>query len=381
MSTQPAAAERDRRRVRARWQGPLAAGLALLGVVVLLFMLQYWRTSLSWGYDFDAYYSAAQRVASTGGPYQSETLSGPFRPGPGGLYLYSPPLAVLLQPFLALDFETATWVWFGLRLLLLGAACALMPVAVRYRVSAFGLALMTPPALEDLGLGNVSLIVTFLAVVAWRWLDRPASGVAIAAAAALRPTMALVLAWWALRGRISPLVGAAVALIALLLVTLPFVGIAAWFDYLAVLRNLSGITGVPRNFDLGSFFVRIGAPDWSASLALYTGYAIALGAAVLSLRRDRELSFVVVLGATLLLSPLLWNHYFTHVLITAAFLAARGRTWGLALPLLTWLPQELLGFLAIVLTVAPLLAPSVGQPAVEWSWRSRLRSRRSAATG
>jgi hypothetical protein len=375
MTSQPARAARDRPLVPERWRGPLAAGLAAAGVVVMLLFLQQWQLSRGWGYDFDAYYQAARRVAEAGSPYQEQTLGGPFRPGPGGLYLYSPPLAVLMQPLLALDFDTATWVWFGLRLVVLGATCALMPVAARYRLAVFGLALMTPPALEDLSLGNVSLIVTFFAVAAWRWLDRPAGGVAIAAAAALRPTMALVLAWWALRGRLSPLVGAALALVGLLLVTLPFVGIAGWFDYLAVLRNLSGITGVPRNFDLASFFVRIGAPDWSATVALYAGYAIALGAVAASLRRDRELSFVVVVGATLLLSPLLWNHYFTHTLITTAFLASRGRSWALALPLLTWLPQELFGFLAVLLTVAPLLAPSVGQPALTWSWP---RLRRSA---
>lgn len=368
MTSTPAPAARDGQLVPPRWRGPLAAGLALGGFFVMLLFLQQWQTSIGWGYDFDAYYSAAERVSSTGTPYQPQTLDGPFRPGPGGLYLYSPPLAVLLQPLLALPFESATWLWFGLRLLALAASCLLMPVAPRYRLAVLGLALMTPPALEDLSLGNVSLLVTFFGVLAWRWLDRPIAGAAVAAAVALRPTMALLLAWWTLRGRIGPLVGGGLALLGLLLLTLPFVGPAGWFEYLTVLRNLGDITGVPRNFDLASFFVRIGAPGWVATAALYAGYAIALGAVVASLRRDRELSFVVVIGASLLLSPLLWNHYFTHMLITTAFLASRGRTWALALPLLTWLPQELFGFLAVLLTVAPLLAPAAGQPALGWRW-------------
>ena len=49
-------------------------------------------------YDFDAYYDAALRLMATGTPYQAETLDGPFRPGPYGLYLYSPPLALLFVP-------------------------------------------------------------------------------------------------------------------------------------------------------------------------------------------------------------------------------------------------------------------------------------------
>jgi hypothetical protein len=227
---------------------------------------------------------------------------------------------------------------------------------------------MTPPALEDLSLGNVSLIVTLLAVIGWRWLDRPIGGLAIAAAMALRPTMGLFLAWWAVRGRVVPLAAALAGLLALLLVTLPWVGPQGWLDYATVVRNLSGITGVPRNFDLGSFFLHKGAPGWAVSLALFSGYAVALGAVLASLRRDRELSYVVVVGATLLLSPLLWNHYLTHLLIISAFLVARGRRWGLALPLLTWLPQDLLGFVAVIATLAPLLAAPRGQPALDVGW-------------
>ena len=67
-----------------------------------------------------------------------------------------------------------------------------------------------------------------------------------------------------------------------------------------------------------------------------------------SLRYDRETSFMVTIGATLLLAPLLWDHYLATLLLPAAFLAQRGRTWGLALPLLAWLPPEVLPLLAIV---------------------------------
>ena len=56
-------------------------------------------------------------------------------------------------------------------------------------------------------------------------------------------------------------------------------------------------------------------------MALFLSYAVAVGALLLSLRRDRELSYVVTLMATLLLSPLLWDHYLTNMIIPAAFLA------------------------------------------------------------
>jgi hypothetical protein len=43
-------------------------------------------------------------------------------------------------------------------------------------------------------------------------------------------------------------------------------------------------------------------------LALYGGYVLGLGAMIVSLRYDRDTSFMVTIGATLLLAPLLWDH-------------------------------------------------------------------------
>ena len=108
-----------------------------------------------------------------------------------------------------------------------------------------------------------------------------------------------------------------------------------------MLRNVSDVTGVFRNFDLGSSVLLLGGPPWAASLALYAGYAIAGGAMLFSLRRDRELSYVVTVMATLLVAPLLWDHYLTMLLLPAAFLASRGRRGRLLLPLLCWAPQLL----------------------------------------
>ena len=73
----------------------------------------------------------------------------------------------------------------------------------------------------------------------------------------------------------------------------------------------------------------------------WAGYAIATLAVLFSLRRDRELSYVVTLMATVLLSPLLWDHYLSNLLVPAAFVAGRGRLWALGLPLLAWAPQLL----------------------------------------
>ena len=349
-----------------RWATPVAVGIAFVGVIVLLALYsmialspEYMRGS---GYDFNDYYTAAQRFLSTGSPYQDLTLGGPFRPGPGGLYLYAPPLAVLFAPITALPHDSAMLLWFGFRICLFGLTCALMPVPRNVRLSVFGIGALSYPVLHDLVLGNVSLVVTFLGVAMWRWLDRPLGSAALAVSLTLRPTMALFLPWWLLRGRWRPVAWTLIALGILVVATLPFVAFPVWLDYITVLRNVTDMTGIPYNVDPGSAVLLLGGPDWLATLALISAYLVAVTAAVWSLRRDRELSFVVTFMATLLLSPLMWDHYLTHLIVPAAFLAARGRAWGVLLPLLGWLPPPALPIAALVAMLVPFFVPNRGEP-------------------
>lgn len=362
-----------------RWAGPLGAGLAFAGIIVLLSAISTWiGRSPGWAYDFHAYYDAALRLIATGTPYQAETLAGPFRPGPFGLYLYSPILAALFVPLTWLGESAAVLVWLALHVAALAALCALMPIPRHVRLAVFGVAAISAPVLFDLDLGNVSLFVTLLAVVVWRYLDRPLGGVALAVSFTMRPIMALIAGWWLLRGLWRPVLWTALAGAAILLASLPLVGAERWLEYVTVLRNVSDVTGVRSNVDLGSAVLMLGGPAWLAQLALYAGYAVAIGAVLLSLRRDRELSYIVTLMASLLLSPLLWDHYLTSLLVPAAFLAARGRPWGLALPLMCWAPSVLYGLdpalkdvvnavlpvLALVGLLLPFAAPNRGEPAL-----------------
>ena len=53
----------------------------------------------------------------------------------------------------------------------------------------------------------------------------------------------------------------------------------------------------------------LGADQSISELALLASYALGIAAIGLSLRRDREIGFVVTSTASLLLVPLLWDHY------------------------------------------------------------------------
>jgi hypothetical protein len=310
----------------------------------------------AWGYDFEAYANAAMRLSAEGSLYQAETLDGPFRPGPYGLYMYSPTLGVALLPVADIALADSSMLWYAAHVLALLAAMALMPVRLSIRIWAFVIAALSLAIIRDSVLGNVSVPLLLPLAAAWRWLDRPLGSVAQAVAISIRPMLGILIVWQLLRRRWLAVAWTLAAGVVLILVTLPFVGIDGYFDYLAVLRNLADVTGVEHNVDLGSTALTFGADADIATVALITGYAIAIGAVLLSLRRDREVGFMVTLGASLLLSPLLWDHYLAMLILPAAFLAQRGRPWALALPLLSWLPAEALPFVVVVATLLPFIA-------------------------
>lgn len=330
----------------------------MLALLWLCLAVIVFRASPGWGYDFEGYLLAGQRLAHGASIYLSWTVDAPFRPGPYGLYVYAPPLAVAMLPFTDLSLPAATTAWFVLRAVLLLGGIALMPVQRWVRVVVFVLAAVSAPVLTDLNLGNVSLIVLFLSVVAWRKLDRWPAAAAVALATALRPTFGVFLARWLIRRHWRPFLVCLVVGIALIGISLPFVGVSTYLDYVKLLRNLSDVTAVANNMALGATFSRFGVGDTLANLALLVGYAAAIGAMLFSLRRDREISFMVTLGATLLLAPVLWDHYLVTALVPAAFLLERGHRWGLALGVLVlpWIPGIGVPLLALAAMLAPLLA-------------------------
>src|SRR3954471_3747005 len=363
------ASESVRRRAsEIEWWVPLA--LATGGLIVVLIA---WTAILGaehtagWGFDFRAYYEAALRLVATGSPYQSQTLNTPFRPGPSGLYLYTPVTALLVVPLTWRGPDTATFAWLMLRLVLLASTCALMPVPRWIKIATLAVSVVSAEFLYDLNLGNVSLIVTFLAVIAWRWLDKPTSGIAIAASLCVRPAMGVIWVWWIVRRQWQAAAWTVLGFAAIVVISLPFVGINPWLQYVSVLRHISHVMGVQRNLDFGSTALSLGLPYWLGVVFLVSGYVLAIGAIIMGLRRDREIGFAVTLMATLLLSPLLWDHYLTNLIIPAALLASRGRRWAVLLPLLGWLPLLLLPLVAVAGMLLPFLAPDRGTLALDLS--------------
>jgi hypothetical protein len=144
--------------------------------------------------------------------------------------------------------------------------------------------------------------------------------------------------WQLLRRRWRPALWTATAGLVLVALTLPFVGLHGYEDYLAVLRNLSVPVGASENRDLGALLLAFGASDDLVAGGRLISVVVSGTAILLSLRRDREIGYMVMLCASLLVVPLLWSHYLATLVVPAAFLAQRLWRPLILLPLLSWLP-------------------------------------------
>jgi hypothetical protein len=333
-----------------------ASGLGLLWLVIALPVLQ---RGAGFAFDLACYFDAAARLAVGGNIYLPFTIAAPFVHGGPGTYVYAPPLAVALLPLTVLPFDSAAVVWYLARIAMLALACGLLPVTRTIRFGAFAVTALSGAFLSDQSLGNVNALLLLGVACAWRWFDRPAAAIAMALSASLRPQLAVVVGWWALRRRWRLVAVTALSLVVLAALTLPFVGLQAYLDFISLLRNIR-FEGAPNNVSLDAAARLLGLPAVVGTGAFLAGAVLAVGAVVAARNRGQELGFVVGIAASLLVTPLLWPHYLVLVVVPAAYLAARGRVWGLALPLLTWLPPPLLPLVALVALLAPFTAPASG---------------------
>jgi hypothetical protein len=331
--------------------------LAAFGVVILLLATVSFVASSGFAYDYEAYDLAARRLAA-GQALYPPGLAEAYNSGQyAGLYLYPPPLAVALIPLTLLVPDLAALAWLALRLVVLLVGVALLPVSALARGAVLAVAAISFPVWYDLNLGNLCVVLFALSALIWCYRERPVGAVALAVAGVLRYPFGLVLLGWLIRRRWSAVAWTVAAGVAIGVATLPFVGIQGWLDYLASLSALRDVSAGEHNLSLATTAHALGLPS-PDGLWVAAGIAVAAAAtAWAAVRRDAETAVVVSLTGTILFFPFFHPHYLVQLLVPAAFLAGRGQWWGLALPLLGWLPGAALAPVAIVATVLPLVPP------------------------
>jgi hypothetical protein len=321
---------------------------ATLGALLLVAAGLSLVDSRGFAYDFGAYDSAARRVVAGEPLYPADTAVAYSEGRYEGLYLYAPPLAVALTPVALVSARDAAIAWFILRVILLALGSWVMPVSRTARLSTFAVAAVSFPVLFDLNLGNISVVVFALSAVAWRLLDGPLAAFVHASLIAIRFPFGAFFFLWLVQRRFRMIVFTIVAGLALILASLPIVGLGAYRDYVTILAGLPDIGTGLNNFSLKSTALTFGVPAAIAGFGTIAGFVAGIAAiAFAGLRRDAEVAFVVTAMATLLTAPFMHPHYLVMLLLPAALLADRGRYWGLALPLLGWLPGDMLPLVAL----------------------------------
>lgn len=303
------------------------------------------------GYDFLAYHQAAVRLLDGQPLYDmSFTETGGF-----GLFYYPPTFAPLLAPFGLLSPSTATWLWIAISLAVFLIGVVLLPTSRTVRWWIVLLAGWSFPFVYAVKLGQVGPVLFGLLALGWRWLDQPVRlGVTGALGAAIKIQPGLVLVWALLTRRATAVLIGALLLAVLAVVATLFAGVAAWPDFVTLVRTVSDPISTDHNFTPGAVAFQLGVPvEAAAWLQLGSTVAVVLVFLASIWSATDEASYLVAVVASQLVSPILWDHYALLLLLPVAYLLSAGRWWALVIPLATAWP--LVG-----------VTPAIAYPVVFW---------------
>jgi hypothetical protein len=302
-------------------------------------------------YDIEVFVDAATRFVDTGAMYAPEQIEAMFTPGQGQYFYYAPPFGLVLTPLAIVDEAAVSGLWYWLKVAAMLAACLLMPVKLPVRALTFAALALSFWAMRDLVLGNVGLFLLLPLIVAWRWMDRPLGSVATAIAIAIRPSLGAILLWQLLRRRWTVAAWTIGSGLVLLVLSLPFVGIDGYLDYLKVLGNLESPGAGSESRDLGATAVALGLDEQWMGIVRFASLLLGAALILLSLRKDRDVGFMITLAASMLLIGQLWEFYLLVLALPLALIADRWRPVVLLVLLLSWLPSAFAPVL-LLLTLA-----------------------------
>ncbi len=235
------------------------------------------------------------------------------------------PIAAILPlaPLAPLPPAAADWVMTLLVIAALGGALKAMGVS-DWRV--YGCVALWPPTLNAIQTANLTLPLCLVAALVWRYRrSGHTAGILLGLALAAKFFLWPLVAWLAAIRRPAAAALAGGLAIASLALILPFTDL---LDYLRLVRHLAD-TFDEQSYTVYGFLAETGV---SAGVARVAGLVV--GAAVLVLAIARR-SFALGVCAALLLSPIVWLHFFA---LLALPIATSSPTFGwiwLA-PLVTW---------------------------------------------
>jgi hypothetical protein len=310
---------------------PLTVAALVSGAIQLAWWLIHFNPPVV---DFPIFYGTAKAMlAGTRPAYPG------FPAWPGGPIIYAlnaPHIYLFVAPFTALPLEPARWLWRGLTLACLGGAAAMSGVRLRARwVAAFlwcggGTVLLLIAG----QVGGLLALGMAIVCVAGPLL----SGAALGFLVTFKPFLGLVLLLWLYERRWRRLAGLALGAAVSLLAGVLWVGVEPYREWVALLAYHA-----PEFNELNASWPAFVARVFGSSpVALWLGVSAIAAATAWAVRRteqaDRRL--LIVLLASILLSPVGWAHYLWLTMVPLLWWLNDGGRFP-AIGWLLWIPPSL----------------------------------------
>jgi len=326
--------------------------------------VQEWTSARNWLQGQPIYEDLRQSVADDINPDLVPTL--PIQ------YNAHPPVSVLVTlPFGVLPYHQAVVAWNVLSLVALAISLELIlgpggldfPRWVWWPV--VSLLLLSSPLAHQIYLAQLNLLLLLLFTAAWRF-DRAgyseASAACIALAASIKIFPGFLFIYFLAQRRYRALIVGVGTLLLLNGLSWVVFGTQAWQTYVTVvLPAVAGFRGAWANASIAGFWAKLFdssnpavAPIWAApavAQALTVVSALTLmGIMAWSMfrannRRARDCAFATGVVATVLLSPIVWHHYFVILALPLLIL------WR-ELPA-TWTTRSVLCLAIVLLAINP----------------------------
>jgi hypothetical protein len=323
-------------------------------------------SSGDWAFDFRQFWQGGNDVVNGDSPYPSAALleTAGDHLGPVGIqevfrFPYPAGSAFAFAPFGAIDFDVASAFWGALLIVSLFAAVWILGVR-DWRV--MGVVLASAPVIAAVRIGTLTPVLILLLAVAWRWRDRrwAVSG-SLAAAIVLKLFLWPLVVWLVATRRFMAAAMCAALAAGVTLAAWAVLGFEGLAEYPELVSKLTDVVA-DRGFSLVALGVEAGLSAEVAQVLPWVVGLPLLGAVVLVARRDDgdRRAFSVAVLAAIVLTPIVWQHYFAFLLVPLALVRPNlSRAW--ALMMVFWLvpAQESDGHLwrivlagAVVATVA-----------------------------
>jgi alpha-1,2-mannosyltransferase len=280
--------------------------------------------------DFGVFRSAALAVIHGHSPYSATTAASlsRFDTLP---FVYPPAAALLFSPFAAFPPGAAGVLMFVVGL---GAVVGALRLLGVEDWRCYGVALVSAPAVNSLGLGALTSLLLLGTALAWRYRDTPGVAGAATAVTALLKLFLWPLAVWLLvtkRWRAAVLcVGLGAVLLLGGWALIDFAGLRHYPTLVHLLQQVEG----PVSYSVIGLLGVSGEAATATTVVLSVAAVAAIWLASRSSDGDRR-AFAVAVLFSLLATPLLWLHYLLLVYVPIALY--RPRLSGLwVLPLVLW---------------------------------------------